>query len=101
MYFYSKLLSSQRALIIGSLSNWGAIMNDIYLIKDLSRISGFSIHTIKYYLKIGLIKEIGRSPETSFRYFNNTNLEQLKKIRQYRRENKSISQIKQLLYGGA
>lgn len=74
-------------------------MNIFYLIKDLARLSGFSIYTIKYYLKIGLIKESGRSPETNFRFFDNTTLEQLKKIRHLRREKKSIKQIKQTLAG--
>jgi len=72
-------------------------MSTIYLIKDLAKISGFSIYTIKYYLKIGLVKEVGRFPETNFRYFDNTTLEQLKKIRQFRRGNKSIRAIKQIL----
>ena len=75
-------------------------MANIYLIKDLARRSGFSIYTIKYYLKIDLFKETGRFPETNFRYFDNSSLEQLKKIRQLRRENKSIKQIRQILGGG-
>ena len=70
---------------------------DIYLIKDLSHLSGLSIYTIKYYLKLGLIKEVGRSPETSFRYFDNSTLEALKRIITYRRENKSLSKIEDLL----
>lgn len=72
-------------------------MADIYLIKDLAKLSGFSIYTIKYYLNIGLIKEIGRFPETNFRYFNDSTLEQLRKIRQLRRDKKSIRLIKQII----
>jgi len=72
-------------------------MGDLYLTKDLASLSGFSIHTIKYYLKIGLIKEFNRFPETNFRYFNNSTVEQLTKIRQLRREKKSIKQIKEIL----
>lgn len=75
-------------------------MDTIYLIKDLATLSGFSIYTIKFYLKIGLIKEAGRFPETNFRYFNNFTLERLKKIRQLRREKKSIKIIKQKLAKG-
>ncbi|MFH1621951.1 MAG: MerR family transcriptional regulator [Candidatus Omnitrophota bacterium] len=74
---------------------------DIYLIKDLACISGFSIYTIKYYLKIGLIKESGRFPETNFRYFNNTTMESLKNIHELRKKKKSIRQIKQILDIGA
>ncbi|MBU3910952.1 MAG: MerR family transcriptional regulator [Candidatus Omnitrophica bacterium] len=72
-------------------------MGKIYLIKDLAGLSGHSIHTIKYYLKIGLIKEIGRSPETNFRYFDSTNLDALNKIRTLRKKNKSLAEIKEVL----
>ncbi|MBU1912739.1 MAG: MerR family transcriptional regulator [Candidatus Omnitrophica bacterium] len=71
--------------------------NKIYLIKDLARLSGQTVYTLKYYLNIGLIKEVGRSPETSFRFFDDSNLEQLKKIREMRRQNKSIAEIKEEL----
>jgi len=69
----------------------------LYLIKDLSRLSGHSIYTIKFYLKIGLIKETGRSPETRFRYFDDTTLERLSRIRVWRKQNKSLSEIQGLL----
>jgi len=71
--------------------------NKIYLIKDLARLSGQTVYTLKYYLNIGLIKEVGRSPETSFRYFDDSTIERLKKIRELRRENKSITEIKEIL----
>ena len=73
-------------------------MENIYLIKDLSRRSGQSIHTIKYYLKIGLLKEIGRSPETNFRYFDDSSLSILQQIRKLRLEGKAISQIKKEVF---
>ena len=38
-------------------------MGDIYLIKDLARTRGFSIYTIKYYIKLKLVREAGRFPE--------------------------------------
>lgn len=69
----------------------------VYLIKDLARLSGQTVYTLKYYLNIGLIKEVGRSPETSFRYFDDSTLERLKKIRELRRQNKSIAEIKEIL----
>jgi len=68
--------------------------HNIYLIKDLARLSGYSIHTIKYYLKIGLIKEVSSSPETRYRYFDDSTIELLKKIRSLRKEDKSIREIK-------
>ena len=70
---------------------------NLYLLKDLSRLSGHSIHTLKFYLKIGLIAETGRSPETRFRYFDETTLDQLAKIRQWRKQRKSLTEIKSLL----
>ncbi|TRZ94612.1 MerR family transcriptional regulator [bacterium] len=69
-------------------------MLNIYLIKDLAYLTGYSIYTIKYYLKIGLIKEKSRSPETNFRYFDDSTIEILKRIRLLRKEGKSIKEIK-------
>jgi len=69
-------------------------MKNIYLIKDLARISGHSVYTIKYYLKEGLIEEIGRSPSTNFRYFDDSTVKELEKIRSLRRKGKSIAGIK-------
>ena len=70
---------------------------DIYLIKDLSRMTGVSIYTIKYYLKMGLIKEAGRSSETNFRYFDNQTADDLKKIIAYKKENVSLAKILELM----
>ena len=70
---------------------------NVYLIKDLARLSGHSVYTLKYYLKLGLIKEIGRSPTTRFRYFDEDTLAQLATIRSWRKEEKSLAEIHQLL----
>lgn len=70
---------------------------NFYLIKDLSRLSGHSVHTLKFYLKCGLIKESGRSPETRFRYFDDTTLSQLSQIRAWRKQRKSLAEIGRLL----
>ena len=69
-------------------------MKNIYLMKDLARKSGHSIYTIKFYLKLGLLKEIGRSPETNFRYFDDSTLEKLKKIRSLKVKGVSLKEIK-------
>jgi len=74
---------------------------DIYLIKDLARITGISVYTIKYYIKLGLIKEIGRSPETRFRYFDDSTVEALKKVLAYKKENMSLAKISDLVKKGA
>jgi len=60
-------------------------------------LSGHTIYTIKYYLNLQLIKEIGRSPETNFRYFDNATVDRLKEIRNMRREHKSLAEIKEIL----
>lgn len=72
-------------------------LNEIYLIKDLAYITGYSVDTIKYYLKIDLIKEIGKTPSTNFRYFNESTVKMLNKIRHLRTEAKSIAQIREIL----
>ncbi|MEW6101843.1 MAG: MerR family transcriptional regulator [Candidatus Omnitrophota bacterium] len=72
----------------------GENIYNILLIKDLARQTGFSVYTLKYYLKVGLIHEVSRSPETRFRYFDNTTIDKLRKIRALRKEGHSISQIK-------
>jgi len=72
-------------------------MKKIYLVKDLARLSGHTIYTIKYYLNLGIIKEVGRSPETNFRYFDNVTLERLQKIRALRKESRPLAEIKEML----
>jgi len=68
-------------------------MKNIYLMKDLASISGYSTYTLKYYLRLGLFQEIGRSPTTNFRYFDDTTLERLKQIRGLRSKKVSLKQI--------
>jgi len=72
-------------------------LTKIYLVKDVSRISGLSVYTVKYYLKLGIVKESGRSPETNFRYFDEGTVKKLKKIRQLRKEKISLRKIKVML----
>ena len=72
-------------------------MHNLYLIKDLARLTGLSIDTVKYYLKMGLISEIGRSPETNFRYFDDSTVDVLKRIIGLRKQKRSIREIKKTL----
>lgn len=72
-------------------------MHNLYLVKDLARLTGLSIDTVKYYLKIGLISEIGRSPETNFRYFDDSTVDVLKRIIILRKQKRSIQEIKKTL----
>jgi DNA-binding transcriptional MerR regulator len=72
-------------------------MKSIYLIKDLAQVTGYSVETLKYYLKIGLIKEVAKGLETNFRFFDDSTAETLKQIRSFRIEGLSIKQIKERL----
>lgn len=70
-------------------------MKAIYLLKDLANVSGHSTHTLKYYLRLGLLQEIGRSPVTNFRFFDDTSLQRLKEIRSLRLRKTPIRQIQE------
>lgn len=72
-------------------------MQNIYLIKDLAKLSGHSTHAIKFYCRLGLIKEIGRSPATNFRYFDDTSFKRLKKIDTLKKRNLTLKKIHQML----
>ena len=74
--------------------------SNLYLMKDLARLSGHSIYTLKFYLKRGLIQEVGRSPETRFRYFDDTTVERLARIRALRKQKKGLGEIQLLLSAG-
>ena len=74
-----------------------AQLANLYLMKDLSRLSGHSVYTLKFYLKRGLIQEVGRSPETRFRYFDDSTLGQLAQIRAWRKQGKSLAQITEFI----
>lgn len=67
--------------------------NNIYLLKDLAKISGYSTHALKFYLRLGLLKEIGRTPETDFRYFDDSSCDRLKEIRSLQKKNMSLKEI--------
>ena len=72
-------------------------MKNIYLLKDLAKMSGYSTHALKFYLRTGLLQEIGRSPETNFRYFDDSSTERLKKIRALQKEDFSLKEIREQL----
>jgi DNA-binding transcriptional MerR regulator len=65
----------------------------IYLVKDLARATGYSVYTVEYYLKIGLIHEFGRGPDTGYRYFDERAVTKLAKIRVLRKEGKTIKEL--------
>lgn len=65
----------------------------IYLIGDLARITGLSIDTLNYYLRIGLLDEVGRSLRNTYRYFDDSSVELLEKIKQLRLQRVAIKEI--------
>ena len=68
-------------------------MEKIYLIGDLTRITELSNDTLNYYLRIGLIDEIARSERNNYRYFNDSTVEQIEKIKKLRLERISIKEL--------
>ena len=68
-------------------------MKTVYLVKDLARATGHSVYTVEFYLKKGLIKEFGRGPFTRYRYFDRKVVDRLNRIREWRREGKSLKEI--------
>ncbi len=73
------------------------MIKNIYLLKDLAKISGYSTHALKFYLRLGLLKEIGRSPSTNFRYFDDSSNERLKLIRELQKKDYSLKEIQEQL----
>ena len=72
-------------------------MKNIYLIKDLASLTGYSIHTLKYYLRLGLLQEIGRSPITNFRFFDDSTFKRLEEIKQLRSKRIPLEEIRSQL----
>lgn len=67
---------------------------NLYLISDLASETGYSVHTLKYYLRLGLIQEKVRTPRTNYRFFDDETIQRLRKIRDFRRAGRSLREIK-------
>jgi MerR family transcriptional regulator, aldehyde-responsive regulator len=68
--------------------------SNIYLLKDLAHVTGYSVDTLKFYLKTGLIKEAARGVVTNFRFFDDSTVEMLRIIRDLRKDGISLENIK-------
>jgi len=68
----------------------------LHRIGDVTRQLGISADTLRYYEKIGLIKNVTRS-ESGVRLFSEKHLSQLKFIKRTQRMNFSLSEIGDLL----
>jgi DNA-binding transcriptional MerR regulator len=68
-------------------------MREVLLIGDLASRTGLSIHTINYYIKLGLIAIAGRVERSGFRVFNDQTLRDLERIIELRRAETPIREI--------
>ena len=68
-------------------------MVNIYMIGDLARHTKYSIDTLNYYLRIGLIKEVGRSERSNYRYFDDSTVEQIKRIQELRMQKVPVKEL--------
>ena len=56
-------------------------MNKYFKIGDVSEAKGFSVQTLRYYDKIGLVKPKYVDPETNYRYYSSTQFYKLEIIK--------------------
>ena len=68
-------------------------MRPVFLIGDLASQTGLSIHTLNYYIRLGLIKEVARSRRSGYRLFNEETVKTLKKIIRLRQRQTPIREI--------
>jgi DNA-binding transcriptional MerR regulator len=68
-------------------------MTPVMLIGDLASRTGLSIHTINFYIRLGLINESTRSERSGYRLFNERTIKELESIIELRRSNVPISEI--------
>lgn len=66
----------------------------MYLIGDLASKTGLSLHTLNYYLRIGLIEEVGRSETNNYRFFDDSTVDLLNRIIALRLQRVPIQEIK-------
>ncbi|NQT35591.1 MerR family transcriptional regulator [bacterium] len=68
-------------------------MRPVFLIGDLASLTGLSIHTLNYYIRIGLVKETARSDRSGYRLFDEETVKTLKKIIRLRQRQTPIREI--------
>ncbi|MCX8736992.1 MerR family transcriptional regulator [Lactobacillus sp. B4026] len=67
-----------------------------YSINDLAKLAGISTRTLRYYDKCGLLKA-RRDPENNYRYYEETEVDQLQKIMFLKLFDLPLAQIKQVM----
>ena len=68
-------------------------MEPVYIIGDLASKTGLSIHTINYYINLGLVKASARANRSGYRLFDNQALEALNNIIELRCQKVPIREI--------
>jgi len=68
-------------------------MSEVLLIGDLASRTGLSIHTINYYIRLGLVAETSRAERSGFRLFDTDALNDLFRIIELRRQDTPIREI--------
>ncbi len=68
-------------------------MRPVFLIGDLASRTGLSIHTLNYYIRLGLIKEAARATRSGYRLFDEETIKTLKRIIDLRRRQVPIKEI--------
>lgn len=66
-------------------------MSEFYLIGDLAEMSCWTIHAVRYYVKIGLIQPIASG--SGVQYFGEDAVKRLKTIKKLRRQDTSVQQV--------
>ena len=65
----------------------------IYMMGDVARETGLSIDTLNYYLRIGLLEAVDRSDRNGYRYFDDTSITFLERVKVLRLEKVPIKEI--------
>ena len=72
------------------------MLNMSYLINELAKLAGISTRTLRYYDKQGLLKA-RRNPENNYRYYEESEVDQLQKILFLKLFDLPLEQIKQVM----
>jgi DNA-binding transcriptional MerR regulator len=68
-------------------------MQSVFLIGDLASQTGLSIHTLNYYIRLGLITAVTRADRSGYRVFDEGTVETLVRIIDLRRRQIPIKEI--------
>ncbi|NQU06859.1 MAG: MerR family transcriptional regulator [Calditrichaeota bacterium] len=68
-------------------------MEPVYMIGDLASMTGLSIHTINYYINLGLVEAAARANRSGYRLFDNETLNTLKHVIELRCQKIPIREI--------